>query len=172
MPRVEFGFASCQTVNATLMAIPLVSALITMAGLDRDGRTCRRLQPLWRDLTAAVPEIVLPIDSRADPATRLFRMTVEIRDAMLHLGSYLPAEAVGPTRAETNWEITDYAIRLVRAAQARKAGLLPAVTGSAPPLPVAAHGFDAEVAHLVDLANIWPLANSGADRAPRAMDRP
>lgn len=172
LPRVEFGFAICQTVNATLMAIPLVSALITMAGLDRDGRTCRRLRPLWRDLTAAVPEIVLPTDSRADSATRLFRMAVEIRDAMLHLGSYLPAGAVGPTAAETDREIADYAHRLVRAAQARQAGLLRAVTGSAPPLPMAALDFDAELAHLVDLADIWPLAKAGVDRAPRAMDRP
>ncbi|WP_330249641.1 hypothetical protein OG874_25385 [Nocardia sp. NBC_00565] len=172
LPHAEFDFVVCLTVNATLLAIPLVSALITVAGLDRDGRTCRRLRPLWRDLTAAVPEIVLPTDSRADPAARLFRMTVEIRDAMLHLGSYLPADAVGPTEAETNWETTGYAHRLVRAAQARQAGLLPAVTGSAPSLPVTAHDFDAELAHLVDLANVWPLAKAAVDRAPRATDRP
>ncbi|WP_411156575.1 DUF6545 domain-containing protein [Nocardia abscessus] len=33
-------------------------------GRDRAGRYCRRLRPLWHDLTAAVPSIVLGPDYR------------------------------------------------------------------------------------------------------------
>jgi hypothetical protein len=59
LPRIESAFTLCVAYYATLIAVPLVISLITRAGLDRAGRTCRRLRPLWRDLTEAVPEIVL-----------------------------------------------------------------------------------------------------------------
>ncbi|WP_141717560.1 MAB_1171c family putative transporter [Nocardia altamirensis] len=164
---VQAAFILWVATNTTLHAIPLVAELVRRAGMDRATRTCRRLLPLWRDLTAAVPEIVMPADARhdSDPATRLLRMTVEIRDAMLHLGAYLPAET-GETQRNTVREpksdrgIAEYAHRLVRAAQARKTGLPPAGTGAPPPLPVVAHDFDAELAHLIDLARIWPQAKA------------
>ncbi|MFG1790953.1 MAB_1171c family putative transporter [Nocardia sp. NPDC049149] len=164
---VQAAFTLWVAINTTLHAIPLVAELVRRAGMDRATRTCRRLLPLWRDLTAAVPEIVMPADARhdSDPATRLLRMTVEIRDAMLQLGAYLPAET-GETQRNTVREpesdrgIADYAHRLIRAAQARKAGLPPAGTGAPPPLPMVAHDFDAELAHLIDLARIWPQAKA------------
>ncbi|MEV6338587.1 MAB_1171c family putative transporter [Nocardia vinacea] len=159
LPRGELDFVLCLTLDVTLLAIHVLSTLLTLAGWDRDGRLCRQLRPLWRDLTAAVPEIVLPADPRhgADPVTRLFRMTVEIRDALLHLGSYLPADTAQPQReAEPDWEITDYAHRLAYAVRARKAGERPAVVGSRPRLPMTAHDFDAELRHLLGLARVWP----------------
>ncbi|WP_433201294.1 MAB_1171c family putative transporter [Nocardia sp. CA-107356] len=160
LPRGELDFVLCLVLDGTLLAIPLLSALLALAGWDRDGRICRRLRPLWRDLTAAVPEIVLPADARrgADPATRLFRMTVEIRDSLLHLGSYLPAEPHPGT--ESAWEIADYAHRIAYAARARKAGRAPAVVGAAPRLPLVAHDFDAELHHLLGLARVWPQAKT------------
>jgi hypothetical protein len=159
LPRGELDFVLCLVLDVSLLAIPLLSTLLALTGWDRDGRICRRLRPLWRDLTAAVPEIVLPADARrgADPATRLFRMTVEIRDALLHLGSHLPPEPHGAS--ESDWEITDYAHRLAHAARARKAGA-PTVAGSAPRLPVVAHDFDAELQHLLGLARVWPQAET------------
>ncbi|WP_433761559.1 MAB_1171c family putative transporter [Nocardia sp. CA-135398] len=164
---VQAAFTLWVVINATLLSIPLHAELVLRAGMDRATRTCRRLLPLWRDLTATVPEIVMPVDTRhgSDPATRLLRMTVEIRDAMLHLGPYLPAETDETQRntvrePESDRAITDYARRLIQAAQARKAGLPPARTGAPPPLPVVAHGFDAELAHLIDLARIWPHAKA------------
>ncbi|WP_406232060.1 MAB_1171c family putative transporter [Nocardia sp. NBC_01009] len=167
---VQAAFTLWVAINATLHAIPLVAELVLRAGMDRATRTCRRLLPLWRDLTAAVPEIVMPVDARhgSDPATRLLRMTVEIRDAMLHLGAYLPAETDETQRntvrePESDRGTTDYAHRLIRAAQARKAGLPPAGTGAPPPLPVVAHDFDAELAHLIDLARIWPQAKAAVE---------
>ncbi|WP_308427818.1 DUF6545 domain-containing protein [Nocardia pneumoniae] len=65
--------------------MPLGAWLIETAGLDRNARACRRLRPLWRDLTAAVPEILLLPDTDTlqptVPATRLRRIAIEIRDA-------------------------------------------------------------------------------------------
>ncbi|WP_431972567.1 MAB_1171c family putative transporter [Nocardia sp. bgisy134] len=167
---VQAAFALWVAIDSTLLAIPLVGELVQRAGMDRATRTCRRLLPLWRDLTAAVPEIVMPVDVRhgSDPATRLLRMTVEIRDAMLHLGAYLPAET-GATQRNTVREpksdrgLADYAHRLMRAAQARKTGLPPTRAGAAPPLPVVAHDFDAELAHLIALARIWPRAKAAVE---------
>ncbi|WP_431950937.1 MAB_1171c family putative transporter [Nocardia lijiangensis] len=175
---VQAAFTLWVTVNATLHAVPLVAELELRVGMDRETRTCRRLLPLWCDLTAAVPEIVMPVDVRhgSDSGTRLLRMTVEIRDAMLHLGAYLPAETVEVQRNtvrehESDPALTDYAHRLIQAAQARKAGL-PRV-GAPPPLPVVAHDFDAELAHLIDLARIWPQAKAAVEEpiAHRTVDR-
>ncbi|MEV6426880.1 MAB_1171c family putative transporter [Nocardia sp. NPDC051463] len=167
---VHAAFTVWVAINATLHAIPLVAELVLRAGMDRATRTCRQLLPLWRDLTAAVPEIVMPVDARhgSDPVTRLLRMTVEIRDAMLHLGAYLPAEADETQRntvraSESDRGIADYAHRLVRAVQARRAGLPPAGTGAPSLLPVVAHDFDAELAHLIDLARIWPRAKAAVE---------
>ncbi|WP_433683455.1 MAB_1171c family putative transporter [Nocardia sp. CA-119907] len=162
LPRGELDFVLCLVFDVTLLAIPLVSALLALAGWDRDGRICRRLRPLWRDLTAAVPEIVLHVDARrgADPATRLFRMTVEIRDALLHLGSYLPAEPYPAT--ESDWELTDYAHRLAHAARARKDGGVPIGAGAAPRPPLVAHDFEAELRQLLGLARVWPQARTAA----------
>ncbi|MEV5838674.1 MAB_1171c family putative transporter [Nocardia sp. NPDC052112] len=159
LPRGELDFVLCVILNVTLLAIPLFSTLLALAGWDREGRICRRLRPLWCDLTAAVPAIVLPADARhgADPVARLFRMTVEIRDALLHLGSYLPAApAQPPNQVESDWEITDYAHRLAYAVRARKAGELAVVVGSGPRPRVTAHDFDTEVRHLLRLARVWP----------------
>jgi hypothetical protein len=82
-------------------------------------------------------------------------MTVEVRDALLHLGSYLPAETAQPQhQCESDWEITDYAYRLAYAVRARKAGELPAA-GSSPRQPMTAPDFDAELRHLLGLARVW-----------------
>ncbi|WP_373862755.1 DUF6545 domain-containing protein [Nocardia amamiensis] len=40
-----------------LTAIPLVIAVLARARWDQPGVHCRRLHPLWRDLTTAVPEV-------------------------------------------------------------------------------------------------------------------
>ncbi|WP_307649953.1 MAB_1171c family putative transporter [Nocardia xishanensis] len=172
---VQAAFTLWVAIDSTLLAMPLVAELVLRAGMDRATRTCRRLLPLWRDLTAAVPQIVMPADPRhgSDPATRLLRMTVEIRDAMLHLGPYLPPETDETQRntvpePESDRALTDYAHRLIRAAQARKAGLPPAGTGAPPPLPVIAHDFDTELSHLMDLARVWPRARAAAEPADRA----
>ncbi|MFB8274101.1 MAB_1171c family putative transporter [Nocardia colli] len=162
LPRIAAAFALCVVVNVTIVAVPLVRVLGTKAGLDSAARSCRRLLPLWRDLTAAVPEIVLSpaAPRRVDATARLLRMTVEIRDALLHLGPYLPA-APGVPRSEpvrnvqSDWTTITYAQQLAHAAHARKNGLRPVGSGNAAQLPWLADDFDTELRQLLDLARVW-----------------
>ncbi|MCP2289370.1 DUF6545 domain-containing protein [Nocardia amikacinitolerans] len=80
------GAFVCLLLYAVLVAIPLFNVALERAGLDRASRDCRRLLPMWLDLTAAVPEVVLDQQlDRPDPAARRYRMMVEISDALLQL---------------------------------------------------------------------------------------
>lgn len=69
----------------TLLAIPVMWRLLDLFGWDRAGRDCTRLRPLWSDLIAEVPEIWLGDTIHRRAAERRYRMTIEIRDALLHL---------------------------------------------------------------------------------------
>lgn len=157
--RSELGFAFGAALATSQIAVPMIGRLLEFAGLDRDGRTCRRLRPLWRDVTAAVPEIVM--DPGADPArrdttARLLRMTVEIRDAILHLGPYLPTAAADPPHRGSDREVTAYASRLAGAVHARKAGFAPTTSSTVPHTFRTAPDFDTELRQLLDLARVWP----------------
>lgn len=67
----------------------------------RQWRHLRRLQPLWRELTAAVPEVVLDEELRQhELRLRLHRRVVEIRDALLALQPY-----VDPVRRAAAYEV-------------------------------------------------------------------
>ncbi|MGY2115274.1 DUF6545 domain-containing protein [Nocardia gipuzkoensis] len=163
--RIEATVTICLALDAAVVAIPLIRSLLATAELDRAGRVRRKLRPLWRDLTTAVPEIVLrpAAGERADPGTQLLRMTVEIQDALLHLGRYAP---VAPG---SRCPMTDYAHQVACAAVARKAGSAPIGSNSAR-LPVPAADFDAELRQLLDLARVWPAARASAsERTPVAV---
>ncbi|GAB2669374.1 DUF6545 domain-containing protein [Nocardia goodfellowii] len=137
-----------------LIAIPLVLALIRRAGWDRDSRRCRRLYPLWSDLTAVVPEVVLAQDVSytGDPALRLYRITVEIRDALLRLKLYGAEDAPQP-----GTDIDGYARWIALAARARSCGLPP--HGVADTGALNAHADrSAELRTLFALAAAWPAA--------------
>ncbi|WP_174185901.1 DUF6545 domain-containing protein [Nocardia barduliensis] len=144
------GFAFFAIITA-LLAIPLVRMLLVRLGWDRDSRDCRTLQPLWADLTAVVPHIVLVDDAyRRGPALRRYRMAIEIRDALLQLrrhASDYPSD-----------DIRSHTLRMVHAAEA---GLV-AASGTD---VTASH--DLELRYLLDMAARWPKAK----RAYRAADR-
>lgn len=105
----RFGNASpflVQAGFALLAAVPLGHRALERFGLDRAGRDRRLLRPMWRDVTAAVPEVVLhrPDDTGRDSAARRYRMQVEILDALVRLRRYAPgappdaADAAGYAR--------------------------------------------------------------------------
>ncbi|WP_156094600.1 MAB_1171c family putative transporter [Nocardia lijiangensis] len=144
---------------AALIAIPLFSAVLVRSGFDRKGRACRQLRPLWRDLTAAVPEIVLLQDDshRDEPRSRLYRMTVEIQDALMHLRPYEPELSVEPG-------MEDYARRIAYAARAKASGEPPRPRGAIPAGAGQALGDDDRAAGLRDLlrlAKAWPKEGAG-----------
>ncbi|KAA8886631.1 hypothetical protein F3087_22930 [Nocardia colli] len=142
-------------ILATLISMPLVSALLVRAGLDRESRWCRRLRPLWHDLTAAVPEVVLPFDHEDRPGSsaRLYRMTVEIRDALLHLKQYVP----DPSATETT-DLRTYVRDIAEAARLKQHGRPPAYPGRAVQFP--AGDRTTELSSLLALSREWAADRS------------
>ncbi|WP_141809329.1 MAB_1171c family putative transporter [Nocardia bhagyanarayanae] len=154
LPRVEWIFTICIAANGALLALPLAASLGEAAGLDAAGRSCRRLRVLWRDLTEAVPEIVMPPGVGTGSRGRLFRMTVEIRDAILHLGPYLPP-VHGEDPSGGPGELDRFAHRLALATAARKAGVQPENPTGARLSGLPAGDFDADLRQLRELARAW-----------------
>ncbi|WP_433727873.1 MAB_1171c family putative transporter [Nocardia sp. CA-129566] len=150
-PAWAIGTYATLVLLTALIGIPLWNALLAQAGLDRAGRCCRRLRPLWRVLTAAVPEVVLESASQGTggSASRLYRMTVEIHDALVQLKPFAPD-------AEAHADIREYARCIAQAAQAKADGRSAPViaTGRAAPLALSDHAD--ELRYLLDLARAWP----------------
>lgn len=136
---------------AGLIGIPLWNAVLVRAELDRAGRCCRRLRPLWRALTDAVPEVVLARPSSGS-TSRLYRMTVEIRDALVQLRPYAPD-------AEAHTDIREYARCIAQAVQTKAAGGSP-VTASGRATPVDLRDRTDELRYLLALAAEWPKARA------------
>ncbi|MEV6554278.1 MAB_1171c family putative transporter [Nocardia sp. NPDC051756] len=157
LPRVELIFTVGIVINAIPPMLPLLMALAHAAGLDRESRACRRLDRLWRDLTAAVPEIVMyPVtDTRTpfDSATRVFRMTVEIRDALMHLAPYMRVEQASSIERKSSAE--DYAKQIAHAVRARMAGAVPTYSTVASQLPTGGSDFETDLGQLLHLAQAW-----------------
>ncbi|WP_194834045.1 MAB_1171c family putative transporter [Nocardia sp. XZ_19_369] len=152
-------------ILAGLIAVPLVLAIMALIGWDSSGRACRRLQPLWRDLTDAMPEVVLSQEqaSEQESAPRLYRMTVEIQDAALHLRPYMPDLGTDQAiRPETS--VADYALRLAYAVQIKARGN--AFGYAADPeryaIPPATGDRTSELQNLLEFAREWPKARARA----------
>lgn len=73
------------------VSYPMVYAKVqsTLANRRR-RRVDTELLPLWRLLTDAVPEVVLPDTGQMTPTTRVHRRVVEIRDALTQVSPCLP----------------------------------------------------------------------------------
>ncbi|WP_328821021.1 DUF6545 domain-containing protein [Nocardia sp. CY41] len=75
-----------------LLVLSVGRAVVQLLRLDRDSRAFRRLYPVWHDLTAATPGVVLtlrPGDRRgSSTAERLHRRRVEILDAAAIVGRW------------------------------------------------------------------------------------
>lgn len=76
-----------------LSVAPLIAVAVRRSRTHR--RTVRLLAPLWRELTALVPDLVF--DARPTPGRSqyaLYRRVVEIRDAMIQLRNYVSPQAL------------------------------------------------------------------------------
>ncbi|MEE1929529.1 MAB_1171c family putative transporter [Streptomyces sp. TRM 70351] len=142
--------------------LPAVGVAWRAAGHWRD---LRRLDPLWRHLTAAVPEVVLHEElGRGELRMRLHRRVVEIRDALLALQPYLGAEeyeradavAAGSGLTGSARRALADACWVEAAREAKLAGHPPAPAGRRPEAGPDA-GPDAFEADLGDLGNLSDL---------------
>jgi hypothetical protein len=158
-------------------------ALVDRAERARRWMTSRRrmlrLDPLWRALCAAVPDVALDpprhlLVERLDPrdvSYRLIRRVIEIRDAQLELRPYTdgPAEELAhlhpstPGRPGVDGEARAHAASL-RAALVNHAGQLRPATPDTPSLSrVANHGGDdiaAETTWLIRLSDAFVALDS------------
>ncbi|MCP2317536.1 hypothetical protein APR12_002882 [Nocardia amikacinitolerans] len=153
MRRKAWSFATATFFAVSVSAIPMISTLTTRLGCDRTGRYLRRLRPLWSDLTAAVPEVVLTTTARGplDPAIQLHRMTMEIRDSLLHLRRYVTIDAADYHDPQV------YTRRIAEAITAKTTGR-PPVDSAAKPENRAQPGvrdLEAELHELLALAHAW-----------------
>ncbi|AFU04339.1 MAB_1171c family putative transporter [Nocardia brasiliensis] len=163
--RVEIIFVCTAVLTSTLAGTRMIDSLLAYAEWDRDGRICRRLRPLWRDVTAAVPEIVLAPDPAdgSDGTARLLRTMVEIRDALLHLSPYLPPVETADEGSPSDCAMSGYALRLAMAVRSRQLGFAPLNTGPVPQVLLAAQDFDTELRQALTLARVWPAARAAVD---------
>lgn len=141
----------------------------------------RQLYPLWRDLHTASPEIALtrPRDALTDalptgavPA-RLYRRVIEIRDGLLALRGYAPAEVytAAATRAraaglgDVEAQAAGWACWIGTARRAKLAGSQPAEAGQAPPV-MGESDLRGEVRWLSHVARAYrsPQARTATDR--------
>lgn len=132
------GFAFFALITV-LLAIPLVRMLVVRVEWDRDSRDCRKLHPLWADLTMAIPQVTLAPDVVDQPgaAQRRYRMAVEIRDALMQLRRHGQDYSPDDLRGHT--------LRIVRSMEGR----LPAETAT---------DHQAELRYLLGMAAKWPRA--------------
>ncbi|PXX71270.1 hypothetical protein DFR70_101692 [Nocardia tenerifensis] len=78
----------------TLVFIPSsAQAIVQLLRMDAESRAARRMYPVWRDLTAAAPQVVFQL-KRADswnvsPQERLHRRRMEIHDAAEIVARYV-----------------------------------------------------------------------------------
>ncbi|WP_280489933.1 MAB_1171c family putative transporter [Nocardia carnea] len=145
----------------SVVAVPLVSTLLSISGWDRTGRYCRRLRPLWQDLTAAVPEIVLEIPrdrhGRIEPASRLHRMTIEMRDSLMHLKRYSDR----PDDLGVTADPHAHARLVAEAIAAKRDGQQPAARTAMPRYDVTTgqdNDLTTDFRQLLALADAWPNA--------------
>ncbi len=148
---------------AAISLIPSVlSMLVRSLRLDGASKLERELRPLWRDVTAAVPEVVLPRSRRhlvlRSSDERLHRTRVEIHDALAVVARYAPA-----LPSELPTEDRDKAIAECAAVLAATSHELAAAQGS-DDLVVSA-GSVPPWLELEELAAVWPPASS-TERAP------
>ncbi|MFT4043792.1 MAG: hypothetical protein QM673_11590 [Gordonia sp. (in: high G+C Gram-positive bacteria)] len=120
-------------------------------------RACAQLKPLWRLVTDAIPEVVLPT-ARLGPTARLHRMVVEIRDGVTQLSHLLPPEF--------EYESEPWKVQMLRSAIAEYR-VVGAASGTVRAvLPAEGDGLDADAAPLLRVSRC--VGNAGGVRGSSA----
>ncbi|WP_280186409.1 MULTISPECIES: DUF6545 domain-containing protein [Nocardia] len=152
-----------------MLVLSVARAVVQLLRLDKDSRALRRLDPVWRDLTAATPGVVLtlrPGDRRgSSTAERLHRRRVEILDAAAIVGRWaapLPDELDQLIEDSEMPECDREALRSVlelACASWRLVAIGGAHRAGDPPLS------HYRVPELKTLVRLWQTARDLADRA-------
>ena len=130
-----------------------------------------RLRPMWRQLTAAVPRVVLPRERLlASPRWALCRCVVEIRDAELTLRGYeFTRQELECLAATVGLDPSDPVLVESAALAAGLRGRSYALPRQAISTPVQGGAtLDEEVAHLIPVARLLPAATRALRVAPQA----
>ncbi|WP_116111028.1 MAB_1171c family putative transporter [Amycolatopsis ruanii] len=119
------GAAAPLNVAITAWVMALGTALPQLLRLHRaagDRRTLRHLEPLWRRLVTAVPQVHLPESGRWASDLRLYRRVIEIRDAVLVLRDYVDPGTIEAARVHAGSEALATACWLPLAEAAKERG--------------------------------------------------
>lgn len=155
------------TISALLMMVgltmPAWGPILTITRRWDDFRSYRRLEPLWRDLVSALPELELdaslrrPLGAVRDIDYALTRRVAEIRDGRLALRPYMHvkvtelaeqfAEQAGLTADERRSNVE--AAQLACALHRHRAGIVAAVPQPADDLHRPGGGYAGEIAWLM-----------------------
>ncbi|TDZ78703.1 hypothetical protein DE4585_04540 [Mycobacteroides salmoniphilum] len=168
---VRQAIYSYASFSALLAALPLALGpcfVAAQALLHRDanGRTWRKLQPLWTDLTTAYPDTILnPPPQRLQPVTdfQVHRIIIEIRDALLQLTPHI-AELTNTDQqqlAQARESSTDADSNAMQALQIAKAIANPSSLNSLPGANATLPGTttrEDELTQLIALADRWSTA--------------
>ncbi|MCP2319340.1 hypothetical protein APR12_004707 [Nocardia amikacinitolerans] len=168
MVRKAATFFAATLTAALITAVPLASAVLSRLGWLGDGRDCRRLLPLWRDLTDLLPGVVLYSAAelaQLAPQVRLHRMNVEIRDALLQLRPYmhdLTDTTPFPGDSGRDTGPSAHALRVASAFYAKTTGAQLELTSRQVQIASGAPGGDpdTELRSLLELARDWPAAKA------------
>ncbi len=162
------------TTNRVLATVGVVSFLLgisypmvysrvqSLVANRRRRRLDTELLPLWRLVTGAVPEVVLPDTGQLSPTTRLHRRVVETRDALTQLSPYLPPVF--------EYAQVDVQVRLLRSAVSELSAVADGagdkISGAVRDLaPADGEGLEADAAPLIRLSEEL-LLTEDAEVAP------
>ena len=145
------------TVVALVLTGPLVHMLTTRLGIDQSTRRLRRLDPMWKDMSAVMPKVVLQprpaaLDERAD------RVGIEIFDAIGWLGPYLRAGVAPSHRPDLS-----HARRRDRSAISAAIALQEALDGyrtNAPTPPAQASTAEVDSLDIDRVGRVWEQAKA------------
>jgi hypothetical protein len=148
------------------MCTPAFSAFVARRTAPlRERRAYRRLEPLWRRLSEAIPEIVLmPPQSLPDPWTQLYRRMIETWDGIRAVTPWVSAELDEGARKSCPWyrrwprrrgEVAVVAICIEAALQVKSSGRGAAGTPDQPSRLTATGTFTDELDWLVAVATAW-----------------
>ncbi|WP_280407643.1 MAB_1171c family putative transporter [Nocardia brasiliensis] len=166
-PMLVIGTFLAALSLISLVAIPLIHALVRRAEWDRTSRHCRRLRPLWQDLTTAVPEVVLHAAGfdQQDSASRLYRMTVEIGDALMQLKYFAPV-----ADSDHSDPMHGYVMRIAAAVDRKRRGAPGTNHVPGPPILPPAVDRATNLANLLALSRAWSRVR-GANAPERRASR-